>query len=97
MVLGICHVTVHLPETHSLKEKRRTVKSIIQRVRTRFNVSIAEVGNQDVWQTAEIGFVAVSTSGQHADQSMQSVLRFIEANLAEGFVADIHTEILHAN
>lgn len=97
MVLGICQLVVQLPEAQSLKEKRRSVKSVTQRVRHRYNVSIAEVGSLDMWQVAEIGFVAASNSTRHADETVQRVLRFIEENLTEGFVADVRTEIVHVD
>lgn len=95
MVLGVCRLTIDLPEAHSLKEKRRVVKSVTERVRNRFNVSIAEVDQLDVWQSAGIAFVCVSNSTSHVDNTMQTVLRFIEGNLLGGYVADIHTEVIH--
>ncbi len=95
MVLGVCRVTIDLPEAHSLKDKRRVVRSITERVRVRFNVSIAEVEQQDAWQSAWIAFVCLSTSTAHVDDMMQTVLRFIEGNLLGGYVADVDTEVIH--
>ncbi len=95
MILGIGHVSIHIPESHSLKEKRRVVKSITQRVRSRFDVAIAEVDDQDVWQVATIGIVSLSNSGKHADEVLQRVIGFVEQNLQSGYLTDVHTEIMH--
>lgn len=95
MVIGICHVDLQIPESQSLKEKRRVVKSVTARVRSRFNVSIAEVDDLDVWQSAGIGFACVSTSSRHVDDTMHTVVTFIEGNLREGYIADVRTEVMH--
>jgi len=78
MMVGICSITIVMYEVNSLKGKRQIVKSIIERVKSRFNVSIAEVGALDKWQVAEIGFSCVSNSRQHADSIINNVLHFIE-------------------
>jgi uncharacterized protein YlxP (DUF503 family) len=95
MILGIGHLTVQIPESHSLKEKRRVVRSITQRVRARFDVAIAEVDDQQLWQIATLGVVSVSNSGQHADEVLQRVISFVEQNLQSGYLSDVHTEIMH--
>jgi uncharacterized protein len=78
MVLGVCQLQLILPENHSLKGKRSVVRSICARVRQTFNVAIAEVGEQDVWQVAELGFAVVSTDGRHADRMVAEIVDFIE-------------------
>jgi uncharacterized protein len=78
MVLGVCRLQLILPENHSLKGKRSVVRSICARVRQTFNVAIAEVGEQDVWQVAELGFAVVSTDGRHADRMVAEIVDFIE-------------------
>jgi hypothetical protein len=78
MIIGSCTITLYLPAVHSLKEKRQIVKSLIARVRNEFNVSIAEVGSQDVWQQAILGIVCVSSSQKYAHGQLQSVVNFIE-------------------
>ena len=95
MVLGICHLTIEMPEAHSLKEKRRVVRSVTERVRARFNVSIAEVADQDSWQVATVAFVCLSNSSRHVDDTMQTVIRFIEGILQAGYLADVATEVMH--
>ena len=95
MVLGIGRLSIHIPEAHSLKEKRRVVQSIIGRVRSRFDVAIAEVDDQQVWQVATVGIVSLSNSSQHADEVLQTVISFMEQNLRSGYLADVSTEIMH--
>lgn len=95
MILGIGHLSIHIPDSHSLKDKRQVTRSIIQRVRSRFDVAIAEVDDQQFWQTATIGIVSVSNSGQPADEVIQRVIAFVEQNLQSGYVSDVSTEILH--
>jgi uncharacterized protein YlxP (DUF503 family) len=62
----------------SLKDKRQVVKSIMARVRNEFNVSIAEVDDQDVWQSAILGLACVSTSQGYAHGQIEAVIRFID-------------------
>ena len=78
MVIGICHLDLVLRDNHSLKEKRRVVKSIIGRVKSKFNVSIAEIGNQDLWQSAQIGFCIAGNEKRFINSSLDKVIYFIE-------------------
>lgn len=95
MVIGVGYVTIHVQESSSLKDKRRVVKSLVERARGRFNASIAEVDHLDARQIAGIGFVCVSNSGAHADQMLAEIVRFVEANVAVGVLADVRTELIH--
>lgn len=84
MVIGVCQIDLLIRENHSLKEKRRIVKQIIERVKHRFNVSIAEVGNNDLWQSARIGFCMVSNDGRFTNAALDKIADFIETiNSAE--------------
>src|SRR2546427_11393237 len=60
MVIGISQITLHLPTSHSLKDKRQIIKSIMARVRQQFEVAIAEVDEHDRWQIARLGVSCVS-------------------------------------
>lgn len=76
------HVTaleldLHLPNCHSLKEKRAVLKSILNGARNRFEVAAAEVAHQDKWQRAGLGFATVSASPGHADDVLAKVERFV--------------------
>jgi uncharacterized protein YlxP (DUF503 family) len=95
MVVGIGRVSVELPGVLSLKEKRGPLRSIITRVRQTFNVAVAEVGDQDAWQTAVLGLAVISGDARHANEMLSKVVAFIEDNLDGAVVADIETELIH--
>ncbi len=83
MNIGILQVRLHLPENQSLKEKRRIVKSIIARLRNQFNISVAEVEAQDLWQIAVLGIACVSNHNQHVSETLSRVIDFIIDNYPE--------------
>ena len=78
MIIGICKVELHIYESNSLKEKRHVVKSIIGKLSSRFNISIAEVDLNDLWQRAVIGFSIVSNETVQVNKVISNVLNFIE-------------------
>ena len=78
MVIGICQLDFRIPENHSLKGKRHTLRKLIDRVRHRFNVAISEVGDHDLWQRAQIGICAVGNDRRHINSSLDKVIDFIE-------------------
>lgn len=94
MVVGTLTVTLQVPDSTSLKDKRQVVRSITARLRQTFNVAVAEVGDQDLWQSAVIGIVCVSSDGRHADEMCQKALRFVDAN-ADAVVTGSRFELLH--
>ena len=77
VVIGVCRLQLILPDNHSLKGKRSVVRSICAKVRSTFNVAIAEVDDQDVWQVAGLGFAVVSADGRHADRMVAEIVDFI--------------------
>ncbi len=90
MVVGICQLDMRIPENHSLKGKRHVLRKLIDRVRSRFNVAISEVGDNDLWQRAQIGICTVGNDRRHINSSLDKVVDFIEKmNLVEM----IHTEM----
>ncbi len=96
MNVGAMGVRLRLPENHSLKGKRKTVKSITALVTNRFNVSIAEVDDHDLWQIATLGVSCVSSDGRHANEVLSKVLDFIESNRGDAEILDYEIEIIHA-
>ncbi len=96
MTIGVCRVSLRLPENHSLKGKRQVVKSLIARLHNRFNVSAAEIEDHDSWQIASIGVSIVSNDERHADQVLASVLSFIRSERLDAELVDYETELLHA-
>ena len=94
MVIGTLQITVLVPDSQSLKDKRMVVRSITSRVRHAFAVAVAEVGDQDTWQSAVIGVACVSNNARHADEVCQKVLAYVE-NDADGVVGDSRFELVH--
>src|SRR5262245_60697040 len=78
MVVGICRVTIMVPESHSLKEKRMVLRRVKDRVLNKFHCAIAEVGDQDDWQSAALGFAVVSNDHGFTQSMVQKILNFIE-------------------
>ncbi len=77
MRVGILHADLMIAGARSLKEKRRVLRSLKDRLASRFNVSVSEVGSQDLWQRAELGVACVSLDAPGADAHLQSVEQFI--------------------
>ena len=77
MVIGTLEVEILIPGADSLKAKRMVLRSLKDRVRGSFNVSIAEVANQDQWQSASLAIVTVSSDRQFANEVLSKVVRFI--------------------
>jgi len=80
MNIGVCRIELRLPENQSLKGKRQVIKSIIARLHNNYNVSVAEIDNQDLWQLATLGITCVSNHRKHADEVLSNVVRFIIQN-----------------
>lgn len=77
-VVGVCYINLFIFDVNSLKEKRHVLKSIIERLKSRFNISVAETGQNDKWQAAEISVAFVSNDRAHIDKTMNNVINFIE-------------------
>ncbi len=91
VALGL--VELHLPDVGSLKDKRHVLKGLKEKVRARFEVSVAEVDHQDVWQRATLAVAYVSADARHANTVISKAMDFIEDNVA-GRVLDTSVEIL---
>lgn len=84
MVVGILKLKLAIPENHSLKGKRGVLKSIQARVSHQFNVSVTECGDQELWQSAVLGFAAAGTSQPVVEATLQKIIDFVESlGLAE--------------
>ncbi|MBC7106181.1 MAG: DUF503 domain-containing protein [Firmicutes bacterium] len=77
MVVGVLTLELLLPGANSLKEKRRALKSLLDRLRARFNVAAAEVDRQDVWRRATVGLALVSNSRSHAQDVLDALVKFV--------------------
>jgi uncharacterized protein len=74
MPVGLLTLELHMPEARSLKDKRQVLRSLKDRLRRHFNVAVAELDFQDVWQSSVIGVVTLSNAEQHVEESLQLVL-----------------------
>ena len=88
MNIGVCRIDLELPASHSLKDKRRVLRSIVARVQSRFNVAIAEVDQNDSWKAATLGITCVSNDSRHANAMLSSVVQFIQGCREEAVLAD---------
>ncbi len=79
MIVGLCTVELLIPESHSLKEKRQVLQSLKTRLRDKFNVSVAEVGEQDLWQKAILGLACVANESAHVNQVLDQAVNLIQA------------------
>ncbi|MGE5629336.1 MAG: DUF503 domain-containing protein [Solirubrobacterales bacterium] len=93
MIIVTGKIHLHANWVHSLKEKRMIVKSIVQKVKNKFNVSVAEVEDMDLHQSIVIGVACVSNSSEQCSSVIQNVMNFIEDN-TEAIVLNIEIEIL---
>lgn len=89
MVIGLLTLDLHFPGARSLKDKRQSLRSLLDRVRNRYNVSIAEVEHQDLWQRSRLAVVAVNTDPGHLDATLERIAG--EAASARGI------ELLHVD
>lgn len=74
MPVGLLTLELHMPEARSLKDKRQVLRSLKDRLRGHFNVAVAELDFQDVWQSSVVGVVTLSNAEQHVEESLQLVL-----------------------
>jgi uncharacterized protein YlxP (DUF503 family) len=94
MNVGVCRVHLRLPENMSLKGKRQVLKSITSRVRNKFNVAVAEVDDNDMWQLATIGICCVSNNKRYTNQVLSRVVNFITSSRFEIEILDYEIEII---
>ena len=94
MVVGVLRLELLLHDNHSLKGKRSVLRTIKARVQNKFNVSIAECDDHDLWQRATLGVSQVGTDEPHVDSCLRAVVRFIE-ELQVAEVGEERIEFLH--
>ena len=94
MNVAVCKLTLRLPENHDLKGKRRAIGSICSRVRRKFNVSIAEVGDNDAWQMATLGITSASNDAAHADKVISAVVDFIASGREDVEIVGQEQEVI---
>lgn len=93
MFVCVARLTLQIPESGSLKAKRQVLRRITDRVKARFNVAVAEVDDQDLWQKATLALAVVGNERRHVDEQMEKIIHFVE----EMYVAPLisrQTEIM---
>ena len=94
MVVGVLRLTLFIPENRSLKGKRQVLRAIKDRVRQKFNVSIAESDDHDLWQRAELGICQVGSDRAFVDRALREVVNYID-RLGLAPLGEEHLEIIN--
>lgn len=94
MNVGVCRLSLRLHGVRSLKDKRRISRSLIAQVSNKFNVAIAEVDDNDLWQRLTLGLCCVSNSAQHSSDTIESVTNFILHHRPDTELIDHEIEII---
>ena len=94
MHVGVCQIQLRLPENGSLKDKRQVVQSVTSRTRQKFNVSIAEVEDNDHHQLLTLGISCVSNHPRHANEVLSHVVEYIQSLRLDAELVDYHLEII---
>ena len=94
MFTGTCTVTLHLPMSQSLKDKRQVVKSLLARLRNQFEVAAAEVDYVDLRQLAKLGLASVSGDAGHAEDVLRHAVRFIEETRPDIELTDVWFDVI---
>jgi len=93
MVIGLLQVSISIPEAHSLKDKRMVLRSLRDRILNHMNVSVAEIGKQDLWKAAELAFVTVASEKDVVEKRLAEV-RELMSSTPRFVVLDFYTELL---
>jgi uncharacterized protein YlxP (DUF503 family) len=95
MIVGVVRIELDLPASHSLKDKRHVVKSLVARLANEFRVSAAEVDALDDTQRAVLGVACLSNSAAHSNEVLSKAVSFVEAHVELGNLVDYQLEIVH--
>jgi len=82
VIVGLCTIELFIPDSQSLKDKRQVLLSLKDRLHQKFNLSVAEVGEQDLWQKAVVGLACVANDGRYVNQVLDQALSMIRSNPA---------------
>ncbi len=93
MVVGITRIEIFFPEAQSLKDKRQMIRKIVDRTRAKFNVSIIEIAESNLWQRGHIGFAVMGIKKDHIHSVVDKIEEFI-TSLYVGEIIDSWTEII---
>lgn len=93
MIIGACTLHLYLPGVLSLKEKRHIVKPLLNQLRRKFELAVAEVGNHDTWQTADVAIVTVSNETGHVYAVLEKAVHWVEDEYRQVEVLDWDVEL----
>ena len=93
MVVGVSRIEIFFPEAHSLKDKRQMMKKIVDKTRAKFNVSMVEIADCNLWQKGYVGFAVMGINKDHVQVAIENVQKYIES-LYAGEIIDSWTEII---
>ena len=93
MFVASARVELQIPGSRSLKDKRQVVRSVVERTRARFNASVAEVEDQDLWDRAVVGIAYVSSSANHAEEVVEKAVTFIRDSFPDSEVLDHQIDV----
>ncbi len=94
MKVAVCRLTLRLHDNRSLKGKRQIIRSLIDRIRNKFQASVAEVGSQDQLKSGLIGIALVSGAARHASEMMDRVVEYAESQLFEADIIDTERDLI---
>lgn len=94
MHIGVCQLMLHVPDAQSLKGKRQAARSLTTRIRNQFNVAVAEIDDNDLWQRLTLGVCCVSNDPSHANEVLSRVVSFVQETRSDLELLEYHTEII---
>lgn len=86
MIIGICIIELHIPASRSLKHKRQVIKSLKDRIRLNFNISVAEIDSLNLWQKATLGLAAVNNDKKYIDAMFDKIILLLKDNRAVSII-----------
>ena len=93
MFIAACRIELELPESSSLKDKRQVLRSVMARMRNKFNVAVAEVDYQSSWRDAALGCACVSSSAAHARSMAESIVAYVEESRMDAVTGEVAIEV----
>ena len=97
MIVAFARLELRVTHSRSLKDKRRVTRSLRDKVKSRFDVRVAEVGGHDTWQSLELGFAAVGTDAVFLEGLFDKIVRFIEQEADAELIADYRDSIYYGD
>lgn len=94
MIVSFARLSLRISHSHSLKEKRRTLRSLVDKVKARFDVRLSEVGGHDTWQSADVGFAVVGSDRVVLERIVDEVIRYVDG-FADAELVGEHRDSLY--